>query len=76
MHQPLATYVSAQLRVEMARRGLSNAQLGDLIGVDAMWVWRRARGHTQITLGDLDRIATALGMPVAAFMPHADALTP
>jgi len=53
----------------MARRRMSNAALAELLGVDAMWVWRRAHGTTRITLGDLERIAAALDLTPSAFMP-------
>lgn len=68
MTQPLAEYVASQIRAEMARRLMSAAQLGRLIGVDETWVRRRIRGVYEITMSDLERIAVALELPVSFFM--------
>jgi transcriptional regulator with XRE-family HTH domain len=53
----------------MARRELSKAKLAGQLGVSEMWVSRRMRGKTQITMEDLERLAAALDIPVASFLP-------
>lgn len=69
MTQPLADFVAAQMRAEMARRLMSAAELGRKIGVDETWVRRRMRGQYAITMSDLERIADGLDVPVAQFIP-------
>jgi len=53
----------------MARREISKAKLSRDLGVSEMWVSRRMRGKTQITMDDLERLATALSVPVSSFLP-------
>jgi transcriptional regulator with XRE-family HTH domain len=52
----------------MARRELTAVKLADLLGVSDMWVIRRMRGKTQITMEDLERLAAALDVPVSSFL--------
>ena len=56
----------------MARRELSKQKFAEQLGVSEMWVSRRMRGKTQITMEDLERIAAALAIPVASFLPAAE----
>lgn len=68
MSQSLAEYVPVELRVEMARRKISNSELARRLGTDDTWVGRRLNGATAITLGDLDRMAAAIGCPVTTVL--------
>ena len=52
----------------MARRELPKSELARLIGVDETWVGRRMRGKSAITVGDLERIANAMELPVSFFV--------
>lgn len=54
---------SANVRAELARRKMTNKQLGDLIGENEMWISRRVRGLVPITVDELLRIADALDLP-------------
>lgn len=71
MTQNLEQYAASQLRAEMARRSppLPAVGLARLIGRDETWVGRRMRGRSSMTLGDLELVAAALGVPVSYFLP-------
>lgn len=69
MSGTLADYAAAHLRAEMARRQINPSQLAAVIGVSEMWVSRRMRGKSHITMEDLERLAKALDLPVASFLP-------
>lgn len=62
MSDALGERVRLRLRIEMAKRQLNTTQLAALAGVSDMWVSRRLRGKTELHLGDLERLAKALGM--------------
>lgn len=68
MTQTLADFAAAQMRAEMARREISASQLGRELGVGETWVRRRMKGKYAITLGDLERIARGLDLPVSHFI--------
>lgn len=57
-----------EIRAEMARQGLSQAELADRLGWSVFQVGRRMRGQIALTLADLDAIAVALNVPMAQFM--------
>lgn len=62
MSEPIADRVRLRLRIEMAKRQLNTTQLAALVGVSDMWVSRRLRGKTELHLGDLEKLAAALGV--------------
>ena len=68
MTQTLAEFVAGQLRAEMARRQMSKAELARKLEVDETWVGRRMLGKAHITVGDLERIANAMELPVSFFV--------
>jgi transcriptional regulator with XRE-family HTH domain len=60
--------IAAEVRAEMARRGISARALSlKLGGVSYMWVTRRigVNADQELTFEDLDRIAAALGVPAS-----------
>jgi transcriptional regulator with XRE-family HTH domain len=63
MRQSLSESAKEALRVEMARQDIGTAKLAQQMGVTYLWLHRRLRGNTQMTVGDLERIADALGVP-------------
>ena len=69
MRKSLAETVAAQVRAEMASQQRKSQSLAAELRVSDMWVSRRLRGRTAISLSDLERIATALGRPVDRFLP-------
>lgn len=54
--------VAAEIRAEIARQGLSRGAAADRIGVPDYWLTNRLSGRTSISLDDLHRIATGLGI--------------
>lgn len=72
MTQSLGEHVAAQLRAEMARRRMSKAQLARMLDVDETWVGRRMLEKAAITMDDLQRIATALEVPLSYFLPESE----
>src|SRR6185369_460198 len=56
----LADRVRAEIRAELARRGVTQAELARDLDRPAMWVSDRLRGAVTLTLDDLDLIAEAL----------------
>jgi len=53
----------------MARSRITPGRLGAKLGVSEMWVRRRMYGETVITMEDLERLAIALELPLASFLP-------
>lgn len=66
--QTLAEAVSAEVRAEMGRQQKSRREVADAMGVSHMYLSRRLNGRTPFDLTDLDRIAAALGVPVARLL--------
>lgn len=62
MSDALTDRVRLRLRVEMAKRELNTTDLAAKAGVSDMWLSRRLRGKTEMHLGDLERLALALGV--------------
>jgi transcriptional regulator with XRE-family HTH domain len=66
---PLRERVAEEIRVLLARRRMSAAQLGRQLGVSQTYIWRRLKGETAFDLDDLDRIAGVLGVAPADLFP-------
>lgn len=62
MSKTLAQTVPVLLRMEMARQDLTSRALAERLGVSEMWVYRRLKGRSQITLDDLDRLSAHLNL--------------
>lgn len=69
MGQTKSEFVAAEIRAELGRQSKSNAWLASKLDVSEMWVSRRLRDVTDITVADLERIAAALDVPVTNFLP-------
>lgn len=68
--------VTAELRAELARRRLTTARLAEDLGVTQMWLSRRLRGITPLTIDDTGRICAALDLdPATLFAPATTAET-
>ena len=61
--------VVVAVRVEMARQGITQTRLAELTGLSQAYISRRMTGDTALDIDDLDKIATALQVPAAAFFP-------
>ncbi|MFG2054801.1 helix-turn-helix domain-containing protein [Micromonospora sp. NPDC048930] len=65
--------ISEAIRVELARRRMSQRALADATGLSQSYIGRRLTGEMPFTTDDLALIAKALGVPVLALLPAADA---
>lgn len=65
---PIRARVATAIRVEMARRQISQTRLAEMAGMRQAVLSRRMTGETAFDLDDLDRLATALGVPVSSLV--------
>jgi transcriptional regulator with XRE-family HTH domain len=63
--------VAEVVRVEMARRRMTQRALAEALGVSQSYVGRRLVGEMPFTTDDLAKIAAAFGMTVAQLVPQA-----
>lgn len=61
---PTAT-AGANVRGEMARRGVSQSRLAESIGLSQAAVSKRLRGETPFDINELTAVAAALDVPLA-----------
>ena len=59
--------VAAEVRAQLARHGWSGRSMAAHLGWQQTYISRRLRGLVPFDVNDLDAIAGALGIPVAAF---------
>lgn len=71
MSQSTTSYVAAEIRAEMGRQNHDKAWLARRLDVSEMWVSRRLRGVTEFSADDVVRVAEALDVPAAQFLPVA-----
>jgi transcriptional regulator with XRE-family HTH domain len=71
MDQTKSQFIAAEIRAELGRQSKTNAWLASELDVSEMWVSRRLRADQvqEISDEELGRIAEALGVPVATFLP-------
>lgn len=63
MHTPTQT-VGANIRAEVARRGLTQAALAEVIGVSQSQLSKRLRGVIPFDVNEVAAIANALDVPI------------
>lgn len=70
---PLSGSVASEIRAEIARQGITQSIIADRLHVGPMWVSRRINPDRRVPLDldDLERIAGALGIPVASLLERA-----
>jgi len=68
----LSEAVAAEIRAEIARRGLRRPAFAASIGVPPHWLTNRLNGSVSINLEDLDRIAVGLGLNPNELLARAD----
>ena len=68
MHTPTAL-TGANVRAEIARRGMSQATLAQVIGVSQSQFSKRLRGVIAFDINELSAIAKALDIPLADLLP-------
>jgi transcriptional regulator with XRE-family HTH domain len=64
--------VAAEIRAELGRQRLSQADLARRLGVSRPWVSRRLSGQTALSIPDIARIAHELGVAVTPFVAPVD----
>lgn len=69
MSQRATDYVAAEVRAELGRQGRDQTWLAAQLDVSVMWISRRLRGLTEISVDDLVRIAECLNVPASQFLP-------
>ena len=65
----LVRAVADQVRIEMFRRGTTQRQIAEILGLSQTQVSRRLQGLVELRLSELERIAAAMGVPVAVLLP-------
>ncbi|MET8908353.1 helix-turn-helix transcriptional regulator [Micromonospora sp. NPDC004551] len=72
MAENLTRAVASEIRAEMARREMTQQALAPLIGMSQQALSRRLRGEHPFDTAELERVANALGVPVAEFLPASE----
>jgi hypothetical protein len=62
--------VAAEIRAQMGRQNITRAELARRLKVEDSWVGKRLNGRTEIGIGDLGRIAHALGLKIVDLLPQ------
>lgn len=63
--------VAEVVRVELARRRMTQRALADATGMSQSYIGRRMTGEMPFTTDDLVLVAAALGVAVSSLLPHA-----
>lgn len=64
--------VAGEIRAELARQRMTQADLATQLGVSRPWLSRRLSGETPLSVGDMVVIAEALDVPVATLTAPVD----
>jgi transcriptional regulator with XRE-family HTH domain len=72
MTQGLTPRVASEVRAEMARKRVSQRQIGEVLCISQPQVSERLRGEIAFNTNELEKIAEFLGVPVTNFMPAAE----
>jgi transcriptional regulator with XRE-family HTH domain len=68
MSSTTAETVAANVRAEMARRRVTQADLAELLNVSQQAISRRVSGRTAFGLDDLAKLADHFGVPLVALI--------
>lgn len=68
-----AERVAAEVRAEMGRHRVTQAQLGQALGLHQMSISRRLAGEVPFDVTELYEVAAFLGCPVSRLIPEAAA---
>lgn len=64
--------IAAEIRAEMARRGISTKSLADSVGLRRPYLSLRLNEHREFLSGELNAIGDALGVPAWELMRRAE----
>ena len=67
----MQSLLAANIRAELARKGKTQADLAELLGITQQGISRRMLGHVDFRLGEITKIADFLGVTVAALLSEA-----
>jgi transcriptional regulator with XRE-family HTH domain len=70
MTEPYAVRIPLVVRAELARHGVSQTDIAEVLGVSQAAVSRRLSGRVEFTLDELRLIAERLGVPLSTFVPE------
>jgi transcriptional regulator with XRE-family HTH domain len=68
MPMDVSARIATELRVELARRNLRAPALAEILDLSTASVSRKLSGLTPFTVVELDRIATAWGVPICQLL--------
>lgn len=68
MASNLSEKISSEVRAELARQRLSQAEVATAMGRSQAYLSRRLSGETPFDVDDLDRLTEILGVPVTALL--------
>jgi transcriptional regulator with XRE-family HTH domain len=71
MSQPLQDAVAEEIRVALARRRMTQADLARALGKSPPWVSMRLSGQITFDVSDLELIAAGLKVPVTSLLASA-----
>jgi transcriptional regulator with XRE-family HTH domain len=66
----LGQSIAAEVRAELARQQITQAELAARLETDQAIISRKLTGRSIFTTRDLERWAAALGVPVTNFLPE------
>lgn len=69
MTSPPSKIIGANVRAEMARRGVTQAKLAAALGLSQPSVSARLRGVTPFDVDELHTVADFLGVPLSDLLP-------
>ncbi len=69
MTQTLPEQVTIAVRAEVRRQGVTQRWIGEQLGLSQPQIWERLHGEIEWRTSELDRLATALQVPVTKFLP-------
>lgn len=75
-HTTTAQRIGANVRAEMARRGVSQTALADQLGITQTGVSTRLRGKVAFNVDELAAVAAVLEVPVTVLLAEEPATTP
>ncbi len=67
-----STPLNAEIRANMARKGLNGGDVASMLGLSRGAVSRRLTGQTDWTVNELTAVASFLGVTVAALLGSAE----
>jgi transcriptional regulator with XRE-family HTH domain len=71
--KPMARLAADNLSAELARKGLSDREAANRLGLTNVYVSRRANGSVEMSVSDLDLFAGFLGIPMTRLLEDRDA---